>query len=141
MSSSANIPLLEVVAGIIWREDRLLAAQRPKGKTMEGYWEFPGGKMEPGESREEALIRELREELGITAETVSYWKSLEFEYPHGRVLAHFLHVASFAGEVKALEGQSLRWAYPHEALNMNFLPLDFPLLRELADTQSVGQNK
>ena len=141
MPRTAHSSPVEAVAGIIWREGRLLAAQRPQGKAMAGYWEFPGGKMEKGESMEDALTRELREELGIAAKTVSHWKSLAHEYPHGSVLLHFLHVTSFTGDVQALEGQGLQWAYPHEALAMNFLPPDRPLLQELAEKQSAGKTE
>ncbi len=132
MHPALNRPL-EVVAGIIWQKGRLLAALRPIGKPLGGFWEFPGGKVEAGESMEKALIRELREELSIEPQTVSYWKSLGHTYPHGSVLLHFLHVTSFKGEAKALENQSLKWVYPLEALQMNFLPPDLPILRELAD--------
>jgi 8-oxo-dGTP diphosphatase len=134
MPQAAHVALLEVVAGIIWRQGRLLAARRPKGRIFGGYWEFPGGKAEPGESMQETLIRELREEVSIKAETTFYWKSLVYEYPHGPVLLHFLHVTSFAGEAKPLENQELRWVSLCEALEMNFLPPDILLLKELADT-------
>lgn len=133
MSSTTPSGLLEVVAGIVWRQGRILASLRPEEKILGGYWEFPGGKVEAGESLEEALIRELREEVSIEAQTVSYWKSSEYKYPQGPVLMHFLHVNSFKGEAKPLENQTLRWVYPHEALEMEFLPPDLPLLKNLAD--------
>lgn len=133
MTKNEHAAAQEVVAGIIWQEGRILAARRPEGKMLGGFWEFPGGKIEKGESREEALVRELREELGIVAQTVSYWKSLKHVYPQGPVHLHFLHVTEFGNEPEAREGQVLRWTYPKEALDMNFLPPDRPILLELLD--------
>lgn len=71
---------IEVAAGIIWRGKRFLASQRLSDKPLEGYWEFPGGKLEAGESPEDALKRELAEELGVGVRQVVFWKSLDHEY-------------------------------------------------------------
>ena len=69
-----------VAGGIIWQDDHLLAALRPQGKPMAGYWEFPGGKLEPGETAEQALCRELREELGISVRACRLWQIVEHDY-------------------------------------------------------------
>lgn len=131
MLNAAGRPLLEVAAGVLWREGRCLAAQRPVGSYMAGFWEFPGGKLEKGESPEQALARELEEELAVRCLRMVFWRSLEFEYPKYAVLLHFFHVPEFAGEPVPQEGQSLCWIDPREDAGLEFLPVDIPLLREL----------
>ena len=124
------------VAGILQREGTFLAVERPKGKVMAGYWEFPGGKIEPGELPEEALVRELAEELGILVVRADFWRSITHTYPHGRIMLHVFFVPSFEGEPTSLENQTLRWITPHEALTLKFLPADLPLVRELGKDYS-----
>ena len=100
---------IEVVAAVIRRDDQVLLAQRPKGKHLEGLWEFPGGKVESTESYEEALVRECEEELDITLENLELIHSVRFEYPEKTVLIRFFMSLSFKGEPKGLEGQPLKW--------------------------------
>lgn len=90
-------------------EGRFLLTSRPDGKVYAGYWEFPGGKLEAGESVEEALRRELHEELGITIGTVHPWKVELMDYPHALVRLHFCKVYDWAGEFEMREGQSMAW--------------------------------
>lgn len=118
------MPGIEVAAGIVWRHGRFLAALRPQGKPRAGFWEFPGGKREPGETIEQTLVRELDEELGIACGRLVPWTAREHAYPDLRVLLHFIHVLDFKGEPQARDGQGLRWVTPAEALTMNFLPAD-----------------
>ncbi|WP_165075034.1 MULTISPECIES: (deoxy)nucleoside triphosphate pyrophosphohydrolase [unclassified Desulfovibrio] len=94
------LPLIDVAAGILWRGGRLLAAQRPGGKPLAGFWELPGGKLEAGESAESALARELAEELGLTVREARFWRLAEHAYPARgiRVRLHFFHVTEFDGE-------------------------------------------
>lgn len=120
------------VAGILRRNGGFLAVRRPEGKVMAGYWEFPGGKIEPGETPEEALRRELEEELGVTATAAAFWRTMTHTYAHGRVTLHVFFVDAFQGEPAPLENQELVWTTPAEAAALNFLPADLPLLRELA---------
>jgi len=115
---------VQVAAGIIWKNGRFLAAKRPEGKPRAGYWEFPGGKQEPGESIRETLVRELREELDILCVTVLMWQSLCHDYPDLRVVLHFMHVVEFSGEPLPKDGQLLRWLTPEEARKLPFLPAD-----------------
>lgn len=115
---------IHVAAGIIWREGRFLAARRPEGKARAGYWEFPGGKLEAGESAEDALHRELREELGIVCLSVAPWQSISHNYPDLRVVLHFMHVTEFSGEPLPNDGQTLLWVTPEEACFLPFLPAD-----------------
>lgn len=125
--------VMEVAAGIIWRKGRFLAARRPPGKPMEGYWEFPGGKQEKDESPMDALRRELNEELGVDAHEITFWRDELYDYTERavRVRLHFFHVAAFTGQPRSLEGQELRWVTPAEARTMDFLPADKDVLARL----------
>ncbi len=126
-------PLVRVAAGLIWRQGRFLAARRPEGKAFAGFWEFPGGKREEGESMEQALCRELAEELGIACVAVTPWRTLLHTYPELRVELHFMHVTVFSGEPEARDGQLLRWVTPEEARALPFLPADVGILAEIAE--------
>jgi len=91
------------------REGRFLLTSRPEGKPYAGYWEFPGGKLEPGESVQVALTRELHEELGIHVAAALPWKVEMMDYPHARVRLHFCKVFDWAGEFEMREGQQMAW--------------------------------
>ncbi len=126
-------PFARVAAGIIWENGRFLAALRPQGKPRAGYWEFPGGKQEPGESMEQTLRRELHEELGIEAGRVLPWRVVLHDYPDLDVELHFFHVLDYSGAPRADDGSQLRRMTPAEAVVLNFLPADrelLPVLRE-----------
>ena len=131
---------IEVAAGIIWRDGQFLAAQRPSDKIQAGWWEFPGGKLEAGESPAAALGRELREELGITVRQASFWQIVEHVYA-GRGFAvrlHFFHVTDFGGEPQPTEGQVVRWVSPADAEALGFLPADADILRQLVESGQPG---
>lgn len=104
---------------------------------MAGCWEFPGGKQEAGESMEETLRRELREELGIERLTLIPWRTLTHAYPKMTVVLSFMHVTAFAGEPVPREGQELRWLTPEEARRLPFLPADEPVLAALTPPQAA----
>ena len=93
------------------REGRFLLTSRPEGKVYAGYWEFPGGKLEAGETVEAALARELHEELGVTIDVagIQRWQALVMDYPHARVRLHFCKVFAWAGDFEMREGQSMAW--------------------------------
>ena len=91
----------------------MLLAQRPPGKPYAGYWEFPGGKLEPGETPAHALARELREELGIAVVRAAPWLVQEFVYPHAHVELNFFRVFAFQGEPAGHDGQAFAWQDPH----------------------------
>ena len=100
----------EVAVGVLIRADgAFLLTSRPAGKPYAGYWEFPGGKLEAGESVEQALCRELQEELGIDIGTVQPWKSELVDYPHALVRLHFCKVFDWSGELQMREAQSFAW--------------------------------
>ncbi len=105
--------LVRVAAAVILRPDgRVLLAQRPAGKPYEGYWEFPGGKLEPGESPAHALARELHEELGVDVRRAAPWIVQEFVYPHAHVELNFFRVFDWEGEPHGHDGQALAWQMP-----------------------------
>lgn len=130
-----HIRHIEVAAGIVWREDRFLAAQRPPNKVQAGWWEFPGGKLESGEDAATALARELREELGIAVVQSRFWQTVEHVYAERgfAVRLHFFHVTDFAGEPRPREGQKTRWVSASEAVELGFLPADADILRQLVE--------
>ncbi|MFT7771817.1 NUDIX domain-containing protein [Roseateles sp.] len=104
-------PITEVAVGVLVRADgQFLLTSRPEGKVYAGYWEFPGGKVEAGETVEQALARELQEELGIQIGAAQPWKTEIFDYPHALVRLNFCKVFDWSGEFQMLEGQQMAWA-------------------------------
>ena len=104
-------PLVEVAVGVLMQSDgSFLLTSRPVGKPYAGYWEFPGGKVEAGESIEEALHRELNEELGLTMGKAMAWKVEVVDYPHALVRLHFFKVTQWSGELQMREQQSFAWS-------------------------------
>jgi 8-oxo-dGTP diphosphatase len=103
-------PPVDVAVGVlIDASGRFLLTSRPEGKVYAGYWEFPGGKLEAGESVEAALRRELHEELGITIGHAQPWKIELVDYPHARVRLHFCKVFQWSGEFEMRERQAMAW--------------------------------
>jgi 8-oxo-dGTP diphosphatase len=124
---------LEVAAAVIQRADgAFLLAQRPPGKVYAGYWEFPGGKIEPGEAAERALARELREELGIEACTSFPWLTREYTYPHASVRLNFFRVTAWKGDPHPKEQQAIAWQRFDAPLAAPMLPANAPVLAALA---------
>ena len=119
---------LDVVAAIIERDGKILLAQRPQHADQSGMWESAGGKVEPGESQPEALVRELREELGIEAVVECYIASHQREVSGRLIHLHAWHVPSYQGELKVYEHQDIVWCSPEEALRYPLAPADIPLL-------------
>ena len=106
----ASRPVVEVAVGVLIQPDgQFLLTSRPPGKVYEGYWEFPGGKLEAGESVETALRRELQEEIGVTIGAVHPWKVEMVDYPHALVQLNFCKVFEWSGELQMHEGQSFAW--------------------------------
>ena len=103
-------PVVEVAVGVLLRPDgQFLLTSRPPGKVYEGYWEFPGGKLEAGETVEAALRRELQEEIGVTIGPAHPWRVELVDYPHALVRLHFCKVFDWQGELHMKEGQRFAW--------------------------------
>ncbi|MBK9363120.1 MAG: NUDIX domain-containing protein [Rubrivivax sp.] len=124
-------PVDVAVGVLIDGAGRFLLTSRPPGKVYAGYWEFPGGKFEPGETVEQALRRELHEELGITIGAVHPWQQAIVDYPHARVRLHFCKVFDWAGEFEMREGQQMAWGELPVAV-APVLPGTLPVLQWLA---------
>ena len=151
-NSTENTKIIEVSAAVLQRPDgSFLLAQRPADKIWAGYWEFPGGKIEPGETPYHALVRELREELGIGVETAYPWITRIFTYPHAMVRLNFFRVTEWSGELHPHEGQEFAWQpslsptlsrkREREQIGVSpILPANAPILRalELPDLYAIS---
>lgn len=129
-AESRAVAAIDVAVGILRKPDGdVLLAQRPEGKPYAGYWEFPGGKVEPLESVLDALKREFQEELGIQVQSAQPWCCVEHVYPHAHVHLHFFIIPEWLGEPQSLEGQKLAWQ-GHVGVTP-LLPATIPLLEWL----------
>ncbi len=138
-ASADTRPIVEVAVGVVFRPDgRVLFGQRVPGKPYAGWWEFPGGKLEKGETVEQALARELHEELGLDVHSSWPWVVREFSYPHARVRLHFQRVVGFRGEPQSREGQAFRWCDPQAIEVAPLLPATEPVLGWLKLPQVYG---
>ena len=138
MSGAAERCPVDVAVGVlIDRDDRFLLTSRPEGKVYAGYWEFPGGKLEAGESVEQALRRELHEELGITIGAASPWKTELVDYPHARVRLHFCKVFDWHGEFEMRERQAMAWQSLPVAVSP-VLPGTIPVLEWFAQERGFA---
>jgi 8-oxo-dGTP diphosphatase len=123
--------LTVVSAAVIERGGKVLLAQRPQGKVYAGYWEFPGGKLEPDETPRDALVRELREELGLRVRDASPWLVQRYVYPHAHVELHFFRVRAFDGEPVGHDGQAFAWQDPFAIDVAPLLPANTRVLAAL----------
>ena len=128
---TVSAPVDVAVAVLIRSDGAALLAQRPETKVYAGYWEFPGGKIEPNEPVRDALKREIREELGIEIERAYPWITRVFVYPHAKVRLHFYRVYAWRGEPRAVEHQAIAWQRP-DAIELDpLLPANGPVIRSL----------
>lgn len=123
--------IVQVVAALIWRENKFMICQRPENKTRAFQWEFVGGKAEKGETREEALIRECREELDITVKVGDVFMEVDHQYPDINVHLTLFHAEIAEGEVKMLEHNDIKWITPDEIKNFTFCPADKDILEKI----------
>jgi len=124
--------MVEVVAGVISdARGRILLARRTEGRDLAGLWEFPGGKREPGESSEAALVRELHEELGIDVEVGAPLIAVPQQYPHKRLCLDVRTIARWRGNVRGHEGQALAWVPPHKLPDYPMPSADRPVVAAL----------
>jgi 8-oxo-dGTP diphosphatase len=137
------MPVTQVVAAVIYKDasrparfgapwGEYLLAQRPPGKAYAGYWEFPGGKVEPGETHLAALKREIAEELGIEVLAATPWLTRRHVYEHASVELHFFRVTAWRGEPRGLDGQRFEFQHPGSESVGPMLPANGPLLRAMA---------
>jgi mutator protein MutT len=132
LSPEAPRPFIHVVAAaLIDAAGRVLIAQRPAGKHLAGGWEFPGGKLEPGEARAAGLARELGEELGIAIRNPRPLIRVRHTYAYGEVLIDMWVVRHYSGEPRGLDGQALKWLTQGELEKTELLPADGPIVRAL----------
>lgn len=128
--------MTEVVAALIWKGERFLACQRPPHKARGLLWEFVGGKVEPGETKEQALIRECREELGVLVQVGEIFMELTHKYPDLTVHLTLFHAGIAAGTPRLLEHQDLRWITIEEIGQYPFCPADQAILNRLREQYS-----
>jgi (d)CTP diphosphatase len=133
------LKIIDVVAAIIERDGKILLAQRPLHGDQAGLWEFAGGKVEPGESQTQALVRELREELGIDAVPGNYVASHQREVSGRIIHLHAWHVPAFNGTLVRHHHSALVWCSPDEALNWPLAPADIPLLEAFKVLRAARQ--
>ncbi len=129
-----------VAGGLFDATGRVLIAQRPVGSQMAGRWEFPGGKIESGESELQALSRELAEELGVTLVRAERMLQLTHEYPERRVELNMWLVTAYQGEPMSLDGQALKWVKPADLVNEDLLEADRPIVAALIDLAAKGSS-
>lgn len=133
----AERAVVDVAVGVLMQGEAFLLTSRPDGKVYSGYWEFPGGKLEAGESVEQALRRELQEELGITICQAQVWKTQMVDYPHALVRLHFCKVWDWQGELQMREAQSHAWQ-TLPVVVVPVLPGTIPVLTWLAQERGFS---
>lgn len=133
--------LIEVVAALIFRDGKFLICQRPANKARGLLWEFAGGKVEAGESKQDALLRECREELGVTLAAPEFYMEVVHRYPDITVRLTVFSAVICAGEPQLLEHAAMKWIYPQEAAGYNFCPADEAVLKKInADFSNGGKH-
>lgn len=123
--------VVEVVAALIWDGNKFLICQRPANKARGLLWEFVGGKVEKGETKEQALIRECQEELAITVEPHEVFTEVRHEYPDITVHLTLFNCAILRGQPQLLEHNDMKWIIPTEIPNYNFCPADVEILKKI----------
>ncbi len=131
----------DVVAALIWDEDRFMICQRPAHKARGLLWEFVGGKVEPGETKEDALIRECHEELDVTVDVGSVFMEVIHEYPDIKIKLTLFNAKIAEGEPKMLEHNDIRWITTTEIPQYAFCPADEDILKRLMDESRIERKE
>ena len=125
--------MTEVVAALIWDKDKFMICQRPTHKARALLWEFVGGKVEPGETKEQALIRECQEELAVTLAVGNIFMDVVHEYPDITVHLTLFNATISDGVPQKLEHNDIKWIKPNEIHNYNFCPADEEILKKIIE--------
>lgn len=131
--------MTEVVAALIWQENRFLICQRPAHKARGLLWEFVGGKVEMGETKEAALVREIKEELGTEAKVDDFFMDVIHPYPDLTVHLSLYHCHIISGQIQLLEHNAIAWITPEEIEKYDFCPADVEILARIR--QDYGKEK
>lgn len=123
---------IKVVGAAIIRDNKVLAMQRSDQMTLSGMWEFPGGKIEPNETEEAALVREIKEELNVDIEVLDYINEASYSYDFGKVFLKVYTARIIAGDISMEEHSDSKWLNPDELSTINWAPVDIPAAKELA---------
>lgn len=126
---------VEVVAALIWDEEKFLICQRPASKARGLLWEFVGGKVEEGETKEQALVRECREELAITVKPHDIFMTVMHEYPDITIRLTLFNCGILCGKPKLLEHNAIKWISAAEIPNYDFCPADKEILKKIQKTR------
>ena len=129
--------VVEVVAALVWDMDKFMICQRPMHKVRDMLWEFVGGKVEPGETKEQALIRECQEELAITLSVGDVFMDVVFEYPDITIHLTLFNATIAEGSPQKLEHNDIRWITPNEISNYEFCPADKKILEKIIENSSL----
>ena len=130
--------MIEVVAALIWDKNKFMICQRPAHKARELLWEFVGGKVEPGETKEQALIRECQEELAVTLSVGDVFMDVIHEYPDLTVHLTLFNVTISEGVPQKLEHNDIKWITPSEIPNYEFCPADEEILKKITEVYGNG---
>lgn len=123
--------IINVVAAAIEKDGKIFCAQRPEGKSLGGFWEFPGGKLEEGESEEQALLREIQEEFNAEIEIIEFINEASYEYDFGTVTMKTFLCKLLSDQLDLLEHQDSLWLSPNELSSLNWAPVDRPAVELL----------
>lgn len=132
MKNRRSKPHFHVAAGLICKNGRVLITRRPEGRHLAGFWEFPGGKQEAGETLERCLEREIQEELGFRVKAGDLLHSLQYEYESKIISLYLFRCVPFQGQPKALEAQDIRWITPQDLSKFKFPPPDRKIIQSIS---------
>ncbi len=140
MTGQRAEPLVQVTAGLIWRDGRVLIARRPPGSHLAGFWEFPGGKQEAGENLRTCLEREIREELGLEVQVAEELMAIRHDYETRRICLHVFACVAREGEPQGLQGQEIRWVAPQDLRRHRFPPPDEAVIEYITRHRRPGSD-